>query len=144
MSIRRIEKIVNRSDCLQRNYLRNCHEYSEKCSPGRLSKQENCQKCAIISAACNSTRQSRIPCDVTRVDINPVRIRQILNKCGYLKYEKMLHKPYITKQNIQDEMIFAISHVNWEDEWKFVIFLTKKNLIKMAQMDVHTIGMIFV
>ena len=130
LSIRRITKIINRSDCVVRNYLKNSNGYCQKSTPGRPPKLNNRDKRSIIRAASNSQKPSRLPCEVPSVDITPRRIRQILDEFGYLKYKKMLCKPYLTKKNITDRLKFANFHMNWEQEWKSVVFSNEKKFNK--------------
>ena len=50
LSIRRIAKIINRSDCVVRNYLKNPNEYGQKSSPGRPPKSNNRDKRAASNS----------------------------------------------------------------------------------------------
>lgn len=125
-SNRKIAKIINRSEKVVRNYLKNRSGYGKTPVSGRPPKVNIRQRRALFRSAANSLKCGNEIAAEMGLNVTGRRVRQILNECDHLERTKLLKKPMLSMKNINDRMQYAISHMSWVQEWNKIVFSDEK------------------
>lgn len=126
MSNRQIAKEVSRSEKVVRNFLKNRQIYGKTPVSGRPPVVTVAEKRKLLRVASNNSASAREIRDESGVTVSVRRVQQILHDSSHLKHKKMKKKPMLSKDNIEQRLKFAISHMSWTQEWRKIIFSDEK------------------
>lgn len=125
-SFREIARKVNRSDKVVRNYLKLGVKYGQRKKTKGNTKLSRRQIGQIkIEATKNHLNSAQIV-EKLALPVTKQHVARILRRSDNIKWKKMKSKPRLTQKHKQQRLKFARERIQWDDEWKKVIFSDEK------------------
>lgn len=118
---------IHHSMKVVRHFLKNPNKYGKNDSGRKLVVTQRRKNMLIRLESYNfrSVKQFR---GIFTLGVSIRRVQKTLEDFGQLRSQKLLKKPYLSPQNIQDRRQFVINHISWTEKWFKIIFSDKKKL----------------
>ena len=118
-SKRAIARIIKRSDCVIRSFLKSPSAYGPKKLLSRDIRRLNREASKGRLPARELRNQLELPVTVRRV-------QQVLHTNPNMVYKKRKGQPKLTKLHKKNRLNFATEKIEWDQEWDQVIFSDEK------------------
>lgn len=134
LSNREIAKKLGRNHKTIISYLRNQENYGKNRKGRTARATTERERRSILREASNSAASARKIKDKVATSASIWTVRRIIKQCPHLRRKKLMKKPHLLPHHKNSRLEFCRTHLNWNEEWRQVIFSDEKNLIWMALM----------
>ena len=125
-SIKSIARLIDKSDRVVRNYLKDRESYGKKKRSGRRSSLTSRDKSHIIRLASDKTISAAKIKAQLKLTQSTTTVWRVINSCDHLKREKRGCKPALKSHNKIARLKWAKNHMTWSSEWENIIFSDEK------------------
>ena len=121
-SKRAFGRMLNRSKCVIRSFLKSPITYGTKKSPGGPKKLSTRNIRRLNREASKGKLSSRELKNQLELPVSVRRVQQILKANPNLVYKRRKSQPKLTKLHKQKRLKFATSNLQWDSKWDHIVF----------------------
>lgn len=122
MSQRDIANLLGRSKTVIQHFLKDPVRYGSVKSTGRPNKLSDRSKRAVIRKISNSSMGVRKVKSALQLDVSHLTVWRAVKSSPVIQRKKMRVRPKLTEAHKVQRLNYAGQHMNWNEEWKKVIF----------------------